>query len=73
MDHHGELRVFLEAPLNGVRVLIVFLPDSMSPTPEAHVSPSHRSMENMIFGEVPDIEKVLVVLQTLQEEINHYE
>jgi len=30
-------------------------------------------MENMIFGEVPDIEQILVVLQTLQEEINHDE
>ena len=56
--------------LNGVRVLIVFLPDSMSPTPEAHVSPSDRSMENMILGEVPDIEQILAVLQTLQEEID---
>jgi len=27
-------------------------------------------MENMIFGEVPDIEQILAVLQTLQEEIN---
>jgi len=27
-------------------------------------------MENMIFGEVPDIEQLLAVLQTLQEEIN---
>ena len=42
----------------------------MAPTLEAHVSPSDRSMENMIFGEVPDIEQLLAVLQTLQEEIN---
>jgi len=27
-------------------------------------------MENMIFGEVPDIEQILALLQTLQEEIN---
>jgi len=27
-------------------------------------------LENMIFGEVPDIEQILAVLQTLQEEIN---
>jgi len=27
-------------------------------------------MEIMIFGEVPDIEQILAVLQTLQEEIN---
>ena len=25
-------------------------------------------MENMIFGEVPDIEQILAVLQTLQED-----
>jgi len=42
----------------------------MPPKPEAHDSPSDRSMENMIFGEVPDIEQILAVLQTLQEEIN---
>ena len=42
----------------------------MPPTPEAHVSPSDRAMENMIFGEVPDIAQILAVLQTLQEEIN---
>ena len=42
----------------------------MAPTLEAHVSPSDRSMENMILGEVPDIEQILAVLQTLQEEID---
>jgi hypothetical protein len=27
-------------------------------------------MENMIFGEVPDFEEILAVLQALQDEIN---
>jgi hypothetical protein len=27
-------------------------------------------MENMIFGEMPDFEEILAVLQSLQEEIN---
>jgi hypothetical protein len=42
--------------------------------PEGHVLASVRSdyqaMENMIFGEMPDFEEILAVLQSLQEEIN---
>jgi len=42
--------------------------------PESHVLASvrsdYRAMENMIFGEIPDFEEVLAVLQILQEEVN---
>ena len=42
--------------------------------PEGHVLASVRSdygaMESMIFGEVPDFDEILAVLQALQEEIN---
>ncbi len=42
--------------------------------PEGHVLASVRSdyhaMKNMIFGEVPDFQEVLVLLSVLQEEIN---
>jgi hypothetical protein len=42
--------------------------------PEGHVLASvrsdYRAMENMIFGEMPDFEEILAVLQSLQEEIN---
>ena len=34
------------------------------------VRSDYRAMENMIFGEMPDFEEILAVLQTLQEEIN---
>lgn len=30
----------------------------------------YRAMENMIFGEVPDFEEILAVLQALKEETN---
>ena len=36
----------------------------------ASVRSDYRKMENMIFGEVPDFDEILVVLQRLQEEIN---
>ena len=36
----------------------------------ASVRSDYRAMENMIFGELPDFEGILAVLQTLQEEIN---
>jgi hypothetical protein len=42
--------------------------------PEGHVLASvrsdYRAMENMIFGEMPHIDQILEVLQTLQEEIS---
>ena len=34
------------------------------------VRSDYRSMENMIFGEAPDFEEILVVLQALEDEIN---
>ncbi|MEN8177169.1 MAG: nucleotidyl transferase AbiEii/AbiGii toxin family protein [Pseudomonadota bacterium] len=36
----------------------------------ASVRSDYRAMENMIFGEVPDFDEILAVLQRLQEEIN---
>ena len=36
----------------------------------ASVSADYQAMENVIFGEVPDFEEVLAVLQVLQEEVN---
>jgi len=49
-------------------------PGTLTLVPEGHVLASvrsdYRAMENMIFGEVPDFEEILAVLQALQEEIN---
>ena len=49
-------------------------PGTLVLVPEDHVLASvrsdYRAMENMIFGEMPDFEEILAVLQTLQEEIN---
>ncbi|VAX09331.1 FIG00912340: hypothetical protein [hydrothermal vent metagenome] len=49
-------------------------PGTLKLVPEGHVLASvrsdYRAMENMIFGEVPDFDEILVVLQALQEEIN---
>ena len=49
-------------------------PGTFKLMPEGHVSTSvrsdYRSMENMIFGEVPDFDEMMMVLQKLQEEIN---
>ncbi len=49
-------------------------PGGLVLVPEGHVLASvrsdYRAMGNMIFGEVPDFEKILAVLQALQEEIN---
>jgi hypothetical protein len=49
-------------------------PGTLRLVPEGHVLASvrsdYRAMENMIFGEVPDFEEILAVLQALQEEIN---
>ena len=36
----------------------------------ASVRSDYRAMENMIFGEMPDFDEILAVLQALQEEIN---
>ena len=36
----------------------------------ASVRSDYRAMENMIFGDIPDIDEILTVLQMLQEEIN---
>jgi len=43
------------------------LPESR---PLASVSSDYRAMENMMFGEVPDFEEILAVLQALQEDMN---
>ncbi|MCU7861574.1 MAG: nucleotidyl transferase AbiEii/AbiGii toxin family protein [Candidatus Thiodiazotropha sp. (ex Lucinoma kastoroae)] len=49
-------------------------PGTLRLVPEGHVLASvrsdYRAMENMIFGEAPDFEEILAVLQALQEEIN---
>ncbi len=49
-------------------------PGTLVLVPEGHVLSSvrsdYRAMEDMIFGEVPDFEEILAVLQALQEEIN---
>ncbi len=49
-------------------------PGTLVLLPEGHVLASARSdyhaMKNMIFGEMPDFEKILAVLRMLQEEIN---
>ncbi len=49
-------------------------PGSLVLVPVSHVLTSvrsdYRAMENMIFGEVLNFEKILAVLQALQEEIN---
>lgn len=49
-------------------------PGTLVLVPESHVLVSvrsdYRAMENMIFGEIPDFEEILEMLQTLQEEIN---
>ncbi|MCY4155779.1 MAG: nucleotidyl transferase AbiEii/AbiGii toxin family protein [Gammaproteobacteria bacterium] len=49
-------------------------PGTLALVPDGHVLASvrsdHRAMENMIFGEVPEFEQILTVLQALQEEIN---
>ena len=49
-------------------------PGTLVLVPEGHVLASvrsdYRAMENMIFGEVPDFEEILAVLQALQKEIN---
>ena len=49
-------------------------PGSLVLVPGGHVLTSaksdYRAMENMIFGEAPDFEEILAVLQALQEEIN---
>ncbi len=47
-------------------------PGTLTLVPEGHVLASvrsdYRAMENMIFGDVPDFDEILVVLQALQEE-----
>ena len=49
-------------------------PGTLVLVPEGHVRASvrsdYRAMGNMIFGEVPDFEQILMVLRALQEEIN---
>lgn len=49
-------------------------PGTLALVPEGYVLASvrsdYRAMENMIFGEVPNLEEILAVLQALQEEIN---
>lgn len=49
-------------------------PGTFKLIPEGHVFVSaksdYRSMEAMIFGEVPDFDEMMMVLQKLQEEIN---
>ena len=49
-------------------------PGTLVLVPEGYVLASvrsdYRAMENMIFGEMPHIDQILAVLQTLQEEIN---
>lgn len=49
-------------------------PGTLVLVPESHVlalvRSDYRAMENMIFGEVPDFDEIMAVLQTLQEEIN---
>ena len=49
-------------------------PATLCLVPEGHVLASakadYRAMENMIFGEVPEFDEILAVLQMLQEEIN---
>jgi hypothetical protein len=49
-------------------------PESPVLVPEGHVLATvrsdYRAMENMIFGEMPDFEEILAVLQSFQEEIN---
>jgi hypothetical protein len=49
-------------------------PGTLVLAPEGHVLASvrsdYRAMENMIFGQMPNLEEVLAVLQALQEEIN---
>ena len=49
-------------------------PGTLVLLPEGHVLASarsdYRAMKNMIFGEMPDFEKILAVLRMLQEEIN---
>lgn len=49
-------------------------PGSLKLVPESNVLASvrsdYRSMENMIFGEMPDFDEIQAVLQKLQEEIN---
>ncbi|MES9901415.1 MAG: nucleotidyl transferase AbiEii/AbiGii toxin family protein [Sedimenticola sp.] len=49
-------------------------PGTLMLVPQGHVLASvrsdYRAMENMIFGEMPDFDEILVVLQGLQEEIN---
>ena len=49
-------------------------PGTFKLIPEGHVFASaesdYRSMEAMIFGEVPDFDELMMVLQKLQVEIN---
>jgi hypothetical protein len=49
-------------------------PGTLRLVPEDHllfsVKSDYRAMENMIFGEVPDVDEMLAVIQGLQEEIN---
>ena len=49
-------------------------PGAFKLIPKGHVSASvrsdYRSMEVMIFGELPDFDEMMMVLQKLQEEIN---
>jgi hypothetical protein len=56
--------------LNGARVTDCLRARQYASNARGRRFLSDRSMENMIFGEVPDIEQILAVLQTLQEEIN---
>lgn len=48
-------------------------PGTLKLVPEGHVFASvrsdYRAMENMIFGELPDFDEILVILQRLEEEI----
>jgi hypothetical protein len=49
-------------------------PGTLRLVPDGHVLASvrsdYRAMGNMIFGEVPDFDEILAILQRLQEEIN---
>jgi hypothetical protein len=49
-------------------------PGTLRLVPDGHVLASvrsdYRAMENMIFGEAPDFNEILAILQGLQEEIN---
>jgi len=49
-------------------------PGSLKLVPEDHVMEivraDYRAMKNMIFGDYPEIDKIMSVLQALEDEIN---